>query len=80
LIIEKAKCTYGNLDYFWEVKDVPREDDFNFDTYYLATEILRTEFEVDFVFLFCTIKIGKILHIAKRFVIYFTSTLCFYLK
>ena len=44
LIIEKAKCTYGNLDYFWEVTNVPRENDFNFDTYYLAKEILRTEF------------------------------------
>ena len=33
---------------FGEVKNVPREDDFNFDTYYLAKEILRTEFEVDY--------------------------------
>ena len=47
LIIEKAKCTYGNLDYFWEVTNVPREDDFNFDTYYLAKEISRTEFGLE---------------------------------
>lgn len=44
LLLEKTKCTYGNLDYFWEVTNVLREDDFNFDTYYLTKEILRTEF------------------------------------
>lgn len=49
LILQKAKCTYGNLDYFWEVTNVPRAADLNFDTYYIAKEILRTElgFEKD---------------------------------
>lgn len=43
LIIENAKCLYGNLDYFWEVTNVPRTVDFNFDKYYITKEILRTE-------------------------------------
>ncbi len=49
LIIEKAKCTYGNLDYFWGVTNVPRIDGLNFDKYYITKEILRTElgFEKD---------------------------------
>lgn len=49
LIIEKTKCLYGNLDYFWEVTNVPRTDDLNFDRYYITKEILRTElgFEKD---------------------------------
>jgi len=28
LIIRTAKCTYGNLDYFWEVTNVPRGEHF----------------------------------------------------
>lgn len=43
LIIRTAKCTYGNLDYFWEVTNVPRGEDLNFDTYYITKELLRTE-------------------------------------
>lgn len=43
LIIEKAKCTYGNLEYFWEVTNVPRTELLNFDCYFIAKEILRTE-------------------------------------
>ncbi|MPR36314.1 hypothetical protein [Salmonirosea aquatica] len=49
LIIEKSNCTYGNLDFFWEVTNVPRTNELNFDKYYIAKEILRTElgFEKD---------------------------------
>jgi hypothetical protein len=43
LIIHRAKCTYGNLDFFWEVTNVPRNEEFTFDTYFLAKEIQRTE-------------------------------------
>lgn len=43
LIIEKTKCQYGNLDFFYEVTNVPRTDTLSFDRYYITKEILRTE-------------------------------------
>jgi hypothetical protein len=43
LIIEKTKCKYGNLDFFSDVTNIPRTDNLNFDRYYIAREILRTD-------------------------------------
>jgi hypothetical protein len=47
LLLQKAKCSNGNLDYFWEITNIPRKDDFNFDKYYISKEILRTELGFD---------------------------------
>ena len=47
LIIEKTKCMYGNLDFFWEVTNVPRTDELDFDKYYITKEVLRTELGFD---------------------------------
>ena len=47
LLIEKTKCQYGNLDFFYEVTNVPRTVDFNFDRYFIAKEILRSELSLE---------------------------------
>jgi hypothetical protein len=49
LLIELTKCEYGNLDFFYEITNVPRTETLNFDRFYIAKEILRTElgFEKD---------------------------------
>lgn len=43
LIIETTRCHYGNLDFFYDVTNVPRRNDFSFDRYYTAKEILRND-------------------------------------
>lgn len=43
LIIKKAEVTYGNLRFFYNVTNVPQTDTLNFDRYYIAKEILRSE-------------------------------------
>lgn len=43
LLIDKAKCKSGNLDFFYEVTNVPRTVDFNFDRFYITKEVLRAE-------------------------------------
>jgi hypothetical protein len=43
LIIEKTKCQYGNLDFFYGVTNVPRTDILNFDRYFITKEVLRVE-------------------------------------
>ncbi len=47
LLIEKTKCDHGNLDFFYDVTNVPRKNDFNFDRYYITKEILRSEIGLD---------------------------------
>lgn len=43
LIIEKTKCDYGNLDFFYDVTNIPRTNNLKFDRFYIAREILRTD-------------------------------------
>jgi hypothetical protein len=47
LIIEKTKCSYGNLDFFYEVTNVPRTDTLNFDKFFITKEVLRTELALE---------------------------------
>ncbi len=43
LLIENSTCQYGSLDYFYDVTDVPRNEELKFDRYYITKEILRQE-------------------------------------
>lgn len=41
LILDKVKCSNGNLDVFYEVTNVPRTEELNFDRFYITRELLR---------------------------------------
>ena len=43
LIINKTKSLHGNLDFFYDITNVPRNDSINFDRFYITKEVLRTE-------------------------------------
>ncbi len=47
LLINQAKCSCGNLDFFYDVTNVPRTDKLNFDRYYITSEILREDLELN---------------------------------
>lgn len=46
-IIENTQCHFGNLDFFYDVTNVPRTADFKFDRFYIAKEILRQDMTLE---------------------------------